>query len=27
VFDVGDEVLLVGDTDALAKARGYFEKA
>jgi CPA2 family monovalent cation:H+ antiporter-2 len=26
-FEVGDEVLLVGDTDALAKARGYFEKA
>jgi CPA2 family monovalent cation:H+ antiporter-2 len=26
VFAVGDEVLLVGDTDALAKARGYFEK-
>jgi len=26
VFEVGDEVLLVGDTDALAKARGYFEK-
>jgi len=26
VFEVGDEVLLVGDNDALAKARGYFEK-
>jgi CPA2 family monovalent cation:H+ antiporter-2 len=27
VFEVGDEVLLVGDNDALGKARGYFEKA
>ena len=27
VFEVGDEVLLVGDADALEKARGYFEKA
>jgi CPA2 family monovalent cation:H+ antiporter-2 len=27
VFEVGDEVLLVGDADALEKARSYFEKA
>jgi CPA2 family monovalent cation:H+ antiporter-2 len=27
VFEVGDEVLLVGDTDALEKARTYFETA
>jgi CPA2 family monovalent cation:H+ antiporter-2 len=26
-FEVGDEVLLVGDNDALAKARGYFERS
>jgi CPA2 family monovalent cation:H+ antiporter-2 len=25
-FEVGDEVLLVGDTDALEKARSYFER-
>jgi len=27
VFEVGDEVLLVGDADALEKARSYFESA
>jgi CPA2 family monovalent cation:H+ antiporter-2 len=27
LFEVGDEVLLVGDADALEKARSYFEKA
>jgi CPA2 family monovalent cation:H+ antiporter-2 len=27
VFEVGDEVLLVGDPNALEKARTYFEKA
>ena len=27
VFEVGDEVLLVGDADALEKARSYFEKS
>jgi CPA2 family monovalent cation:H+ antiporter-2 len=27
VFEVGDEVLLVGDTDALEKARSYFERS
>jgi K+:H+ antiporter len=27
IFEVGDEVLLVGDAGALEKARGYFEKS